>query len=673
MENKKVVLICENSGHQLNIVDKKEYILEGIFCVFNKENVNGRIYEEAEYFPHLEYLQEKISKRKLVGELDHPENFDISLQKVSHLVEKLWYDKEDQTLKGRIRILDTDPHGLNARKLVDAGFPISVSSRAAGVVQENKKVKIKRVFTYDFVADGGFGDAAEMKRVSESLGFEFNDSKNNSNLKLINEELGLFSDDNIKVYDVTDKYPNFINEENDFSIFDYSIVKSENKNEYIKKNNNMKEDFVTVSEMTKYSQHVKEEIAKIEEMLKSISEKVSQTNEDTSIDSSEKVSIMEEEITKLKEANTSLQEEIKKIYEWSNTITEDHNHLASYTEKIAEDHNHLANYTERIVEDHNHVANYITEKIHPMLENVIGYSETVAEKANIGLNYIQEIVVNELQHTQDYINNELSEKLNVLWNYNEYLSEKVEEVTQYAKYIGETASTRKDLENVIGFAEAIQESIATNPTVTEKLTEPQTTQPIVKVQETVKPIEIQNNSKLLIEKIDGILANIKNEKMSEAAKFNSQFDVFLNAAKTNPQLNQLNQEQIKKYITLTESQKQQLNNKLTENVTVEDISRIFEKVECPVLYDEDKWINLMPANIKPLWESAESSTKESITRQSKLYTLDTEYQIRYFWNTRVNQLSNESTKINESVITNDETVATLGYSSDYVKNIMSRL
>jgi hypothetical protein len=114
-------------------------------------------------------LNDKIKQKRLLGELDHPEKFDVSLKNISHVVEDLFYDKEGRVLKIKVRLLDT-PAGQIAKKLVDSGIPLSISSRAAGNVGSDKKVQIKKIFTYDLVADPGFQDA-QLERVYESAGF----------------------------------------------------------------------------------------------------------------------------------------------------------------------------------------------------------------------------------------------------------------------------------------------------------------------------------------------------------------------------------------------------------------------------------------------------------------------------------------------------------------------
>ena len=84
--NEELVFILERQSSVLESskTDNNDYVLEGTAAVFGKENNNNRIYEEAEYLPHLNYLNEKIAQRRLVGELDHPEKFDVSLKYFSY-------------------------------------------------------------------------------------------------------------------------------------------------------------------------------------------------------------------------------------------------------------------------------------------------------------------------------------------------------------------------------------------------------------------------------------------------------------------------------------------------------------------------------------------------------------------------------------------------------------
>ena len=80
MSNKDL-LILERSSSELEFKSEAGvYILEGIFGELDKKNRNNRIYTAEEYLPQIEALQDKIKASKLLGELDHPEKFDISLK-----------------------------------------------------------------------------------------------------------------------------------------------------------------------------------------------------------------------------------------------------------------------------------------------------------------------------------------------------------------------------------------------------------------------------------------------------------------------------------------------------------------------------------------------------------------------------------------------------------------
>jgi hypothetical protein len=211
-KNLDYILVLEKSSVNLESKknDKGEYFLEGVAAVFGIENSNHRIYEENEYLPHLDYLQKKIDQNRLVGELDHPKEFDVSLKNISHIITELNYDKGKRTVRIKVKLLDT-PAGQIAKSLVDAGIPISISSRAAGNVGNNKKVEIKKIFTYDLVADPGF-ENAQLERVEESLyeslGYTsfVDDQKKSiiSSLTNINESFGLRKNSNTQIYRIKD-------------------------------------------------------------------------------------------------------------------------------------------------------------------------------------------------------------------------------------------------------------------------------------------------------------------------------------------------------------------------------------------------------------------------------------------------------------------------------------
>jgi len=395
MSSKKVVLITEKSNYKLDVVDKDNYILTGIFAVLDKTNANNRIYTKEEYLKHLPYLQEMISRNKLVGELDHPEVFDTKLKNASHIIEKIWYDENTNTIRGRIRLLDTIPNGINARKLVDAGFPLSISSRAAGTVQENKKVKIERIFTYDLVADGGFGNDAELQRVNESLDFDINDYIRYPDLPNLNSELNII-DESINIFDVSDIY---------------------NENIFKNNNNNMN-DYVTNDDMVKYSEYLTSKLSDLQESINNINNKFNRTyntskasNDDNII---EYLNYIAENINRLEKTIDNTRDFI------NNELVEKLNKLGSFIDdELVNEVNKTQNFiNNELVEKLNKLGNYIDDELVNEVNRTQDFIDNeLVEKLNKLGNYIDDELVNEVNRTQDFIDNELVEKLNKLGNY----------------------------------------------------------------------------------------------------------------------------------------------------------------------------------------------------------------------------------------------------------------
>lgn len=154
---------------------KKKYVFQGVFTACSTPektiiNRNNRSYPEREVLKHLSYLRDTIKEQgSLLGELDHPEGrFDIQLKEASHKITDLWYDTNTHCVMGKIELLDT-PNGKIAKELVDAGYPLFVSSRAAGDVNEKThEVEIAQIFTYDIVCTPGFAEA-RLEQVNESV------------------------------------------------------------------------------------------------------------------------------------------------------------------------------------------------------------------------------------------------------------------------------------------------------------------------------------------------------------------------------------------------------------------------------------------------------------------------------------------------------------------------
>lgn len=121
-----------------------------------KPNRNGRIYprELWEKVVNSDYVKEMIASKTLFGEADHPaERTELSLQNVSHSINKLWIDDAKQQVWAEMHILPT-PLGEMISNLIDYGSKIGVSSRGAGSVRPDGTVNPDdyQFFTFDLVA-----------------------------------------------------------------------------------------------------------------------------------------------------------------------------------------------------------------------------------------------------------------------------------------------------------------------------------------------------------------------------------------------------------------------------------------------------------------------------------------------------------------------------------------
>ena len=134
-------LIREDVNNTKLIVEEKEgkktLFIEGVFLQSEIVNRNNRMYQESVMDREVgRYIKEAVENNRAYGELGHPENPQINLDRVSHIITSL--RKEGTNYIGRAKILDT-PMGQIAKGLLDGGANLGVSSRALGSLQLNKE------------------------------------------------------------------------------------------------------------------------------------------------------------------------------------------------------------------------------------------------------------------------------------------------------------------------------------------------------------------------------------------------------------------------------------------------------------------------------------------------------------------------------------------------------
>lgn len=129
----------------------KSLYMQGICIQGNKRNANDRIYPAHEIRKAVDTVMEQIRDgHSVLGEVDHPDDLKINLDRVSHMIEKMWCDGD--TGYGKLKILPT-PMGQLVKTLLDSGVKLGVSSRGSGNVDDHSgNVSDFEIVTVDVVA-----------------------------------------------------------------------------------------------------------------------------------------------------------------------------------------------------------------------------------------------------------------------------------------------------------------------------------------------------------------------------------------------------------------------------------------------------------------------------------------------------------------------------------------
>lgn len=135
----------------------KNLFMEGIFVQGAKQNQNQRTYPVSEITKAVNTVQSKIDEGYTVlGEADHPDDLQVNLDRVSHMIERMWMQGSDGY--GRLKLLPT-PMGNICITLLENGVKLGVSSRGSGNVTESGNVSDFEIQTVDIVANPSAPDA----------------------------------------------------------------------------------------------------------------------------------------------------------------------------------------------------------------------------------------------------------------------------------------------------------------------------------------------------------------------------------------------------------------------------------------------------------------------------------------------------------------------------------
>ena len=145
----------------------KNLYLKGICIEGNKRNANDRVYPLHEISKAVNTITQQIKEgNSVLGEVDHPDDLKINLDRVCHSVEGMWMDGD--TGCGKLKILPT-PMGELIKTLLTSGVKLGVSSRGSGNVDDRTgHVSDFEIVTIDVVAQPSAPNAYP-KAIYESM------------------------------------------------------------------------------------------------------------------------------------------------------------------------------------------------------------------------------------------------------------------------------------------------------------------------------------------------------------------------------------------------------------------------------------------------------------------------------------------------------------------------
>ena len=132
--------------------DGKTLYMKGICIQGGVKNANERVYPVSEINTAVNTLNKQINGGfSVLGEVDHPEDLKINLDRVSHMITEMWMDGPNGY--GKLKILPT-PMGSLVKTMLENGVKLGVSSRGSGNVKEDGSGEVSdfEIITVDVVA-----------------------------------------------------------------------------------------------------------------------------------------------------------------------------------------------------------------------------------------------------------------------------------------------------------------------------------------------------------------------------------------------------------------------------------------------------------------------------------------------------------------------------------------
>ena len=135
---------------------KKNYRIKGVFMEADIKNRNNRMYPMNVLQKEVSrYNKEYVQQKRAFGELGHPDGPTVNLERVSHMITKLY--PNGKQFVGEAKVMDT-PYGKIVKNLIDEGAKLGVSSRGMGSLEPRRDMHVVKDDFYlataaDIVAD----------------------------------------------------------------------------------------------------------------------------------------------------------------------------------------------------------------------------------------------------------------------------------------------------------------------------------------------------------------------------------------------------------------------------------------------------------------------------------------------------------------------------------------
>ena len=152
-------------------------IVKGVLQRAESKNQNGRVYPREVLLKEVgKYLENQVTERRALGELDHPESSVVNLNNASHNIVEMHWDGDD--LLGTVEVLST-PAGNILKELFKSGIKLGISSRGLGSVETIKE------------DEQGEEDTVEVQPDFELIAFDFvsNPSTHGAFMRPVNESV----------------------------------------------------------------------------------------------------------------------------------------------------------------------------------------------------------------------------------------------------------------------------------------------------------------------------------------------------------------------------------------------------------------------------------------------------------------------------------------------------